>query len=135
MQPDEDDFDLDDDLIASGSDADTDVGEESDSEASGSEAGSDSDDENEREPAAGEEDEFVKEILGDSNANGGPSNTGANTTALGTRYTYPCPRSHIELLEVIKDVSVQEIPTIVQRIRALHHPSLSASNKEAMADF
>jgi nucleolar protein 14 len=135
VQPDEDDFDLDDDLIASGSDADTNVGDESDPEASDSEAGSDSDDENEREPAAGEEDEFVKEILGDSNADGGPSNTGANTTALGTRYTYPCPRSHTELLEVIKDVSIQEIPTIVQRIRALHHPSLSASNKEAMADF
>jgi nucleolar protein 14 len=137
VQPDEDDFALDEDLIASGSDIDTDVGEGSDSEesASGSDAGSDSDDENEREPAADEEDEFVQEILGESNANGAPSNTGANDTALGVRYTYPCPRSHAELLEVIKDVSAQEIPTIVQRIRALHHPSLSASNKEAMADF
>lgn len=136
VQPDEDEFALDDDLIASGSDVDVDASDESDAESiSGSDVGSDSDNENEHEPAEGEEDEFVKEILGDSNANGGPNNSGANTTALGVRYTYPCPRTHAELLDVIKDVSIQEIPTIVQRIRALHHPSLSASNKEAMADF
>jgi nucleolar protein 14 len=137
VQPDEDDFALDEDLIASGSDVDTDVGDESDAEdsASGSEAGSDSDDENERQPAEDEEDEFVQEIMGNSNTDGTPSNTGANNTALGVRYTYPCPRTHAELLDVIKDVSIQEIPTIVQRIRALHHPSLSASNKEAMSDF
>jgi nucleolar protein 14 len=135
VQPDEDDFALDDDLIASGSDMDADLSDMSEGEESGSGSESESDDDNEQEPAEGEEDEFVREVLGDSNGNAEPGNTGANTVALGVRYTYPCPRSHAELLEVIKDIEVKEIPTIVQRIRALHHPSLSSSNKEAMAEF
>lgn len=137
VQPDEDDFDLDGDLIASGSDVDSNVSDESDGEesASGSDSDVESDDGEGQEPAADEEDEFVQEVLGDKKTSAGTDNTGANTVALGTRYTYPCPRSHVELLDVIKDAPAQEIPTIVQRIRALHHPSLSASNKEAMADF
>lgn len=129
VQPDEDDFDLDDDLIASGSDAeDSDVSVDEDMVDLGS--GSDAESE-EQEPAVDEEDEFVEDEDEDTSA----GKTGANMTDLGVRYTYPCPRSHTELLDVIKDVPVEELPVIVQRIRKLHHPSLSAANKEAMADF
>lgn len=128
VQPDEDDFALDEDLIASGSDVDeSDVSVDEDMVELGSEAHSESDAE---EPSADEEDEFV----GDEDADAA-GKTGANSTDLGVRYTYPCPRSHAELLDVFKDAPIEEFPIIVQRIRKLHHPSVSASNKEAMEDF
>lgn len=134
---DEDDFDVDEDLIASGSDVDTDAE---------SELSADSDAEEGAEPEAArdeeEDDEFVKGILGDASGAAQPALTGANGVqpgkavgAGGLAYTYPCPRSHAELLDVVKDVSIEQVPTVVQRIRALYHPSLSASNKDGMADF
>ncbi|GAB7364184.1 hypothetical protein MBLNU230_g4735t1 [Neophaeotheca triangularis] len=131
---DEDEFALDGDLIASGSDVDVDMSEESEGEESEAEA----DPEDQRD--ADEDDEFIKGILGDE----GP--TGANDLKLGEKpakvadstglaFTYPCPRTHSEMLEITAKVKPSELPTIVQRIRALHHPSLSSSNKESMSDF
>ncbi|KXT07637.1 hypothetical protein AC578_10186 [Pseudocercospora eumusae] len=129
---DEDEFALEDDLVASNDEIE-DI-ELSDEE----ESGSDGEDEvnGEQKPPADEEDEFVKDILGAdmvkaaSGANGTPVATGPRIS-----YTYPCPRSHAELLDVVKDLPVEQLTTVVQRIRALYHPSLSASNKESMADF
>ncbi|KAH9809171.1 putative nucleolar complex protein 14 [Teratosphaeria destructans] len=126
---DEDEFDFDEDLVASDP-------ELSDVELSEDESGSDEEDEAEAEAARDneEDDEFVKGILGDEPS--AASATGANaTTPNRLAYTYPCPRSHDELLDVVKNVAVEQIPIVVQRIRALYHPSLSASNKECMADF
>lgn len=134
VQPDEDDFALDDDLIASGSDVDSDaesdVSVDEDLVELGSDAESDA-----QEPDADEEDEFVEDAIGGGSEDGDAGKSGANATDLGVRYTYPCPRSHTELLDVVKDIPVEELPTTVQRIRKLHHPSLSASNKDSMADF
>ncbi|KAF2482332.1 nucleolar protein 14 [Neohortaea acidophila] len=123
VHEDEDDFALDEDLIASDSEAE--ITDETDSD-------SDAEDEESREAARAledEEDEFVKDILGDA-----PKPQG-QVQPSKLAYAYPCPRSHAELLDVIKDTEATELPTIIQRIRALHHPSLSATNKEAMADF
>ncbi|KXT10672.1 hypothetical protein AC579_4781 [Pseudocercospora musae] len=129
---DEDEFALEDDLVAS-EDEIEDV-ELSNEEESGSEDEGEVD--GEQKPPADEEDEFVKDILGADIVN---SASGANDTPLSTgpriSYTFPCPRSHAELLDVIKNVPVEQLATVVQRIRALYHPSLSASNKESMADF
>lgn len=126
---DEDDFALDDNLIASDSEAEMDSASESD-EDSDAEDGANVD-----EPL--EEDEFVKDILGDGTSSEAKTNgtTVTNGAHAGLAYTYPCPRSHDELLGVLKDSPFEQLPTIIQRIRALHHPSLSASNKEAMAGF
>lgn len=125
----EDDFDLDEDLVASDSDADL-------SSVSASDEGSDA------EQRAGpdepdEEDEFVKDILGDEKAQPTVPNGSAvvNGTGHGLSYTYPCPQNHEELLQILKDDPPEQLPTIIQRIRALHHPSLSASNKESTASF
>lgn len=43
-------------------------------------------------------------------------------------YTFPCPSSHEEFLDVIEGILDQDIPTVVERIRALYHPSLGAEN-------
>ncbi|KAK5124108.1 hypothetical protein LTR85_001811 [Meristemomyces frigidus] len=126
---DEDEFAFDEDLIAS--DPEMEPSDES-------ERSDESDDEADPTEAADEEedDEFVKGIMG------GENGSSANTAALGVKpavtglsYTYLCPRTHAELLDVVKDLAGEQLPIVIQRVRALHHPSLSASNKEAMADF
>ncbi|KAH9999986.1 nucleolar protein 14 [Russula vinacea] len=43
-------------------------------------------------------------------------------------YTFPCPTSHEEFLDVIEGVVDQDVPIVVERIRALYHPSLGADN-------
>ena len=123
----EDKFELDERLIASGSDVELSDASLSDPD---SEAGEDALD------FGTEEDEFVQDFLGD--AAKGSANDNARPTVsgeAGLSYNYPCPRTHKEFLRIIKDSPFDQLPTIIQRIRALHHPSLSAANKDSMADF
>ncbi|KAF9006737.1 nucleolar protein 14 [Cyathus striatus] len=44
-------------------------------------------------------------------------------------YTFPCPSTHEEFLEIVKDVEDKDVPIVVQRIRALYHTSLAPDNK------
>ncbi|KAK8164312.1 nucleolar protein 14 [Phyllosticta citrichinensis] len=117
---DEDDFEIDGDLVASGSDID----EDDVSSASEEESSSDDEEELIRQRDEDEEDEFVEQFR---------DNQEAKTSKLS--YTYPCPRSHDELLSVLNGVAATDVPTVVQRIRALYHPQLSAENREKMEDF
>jgi nucleolar protein 14 len=126
---DEDDFLMDDDLIATDSEADF-SGDESDS-------ASEIDD-----TMAMDEDEadFLKNVLPDkpkeqSKAVNGVLTIGADAASSKLAYTYPCPRSHEELLKVFKDVSSDDVPTVIQRIRALYHAGLHSDNKNKLADF
>lgn len=124
---DEDDFDFDDNLVASASDAEASEDE--------SEAGSVDPEAAAATQEKNEEDEFVKGIL-DPPASGANTTTSALPSSIaGLSYTYPCPRTHHELLDVLEPTAVDQLPTIIQRIRALHHPSLSAANHDAMSDF
>ncbi|KAH9811636.1 nucleolar protein 14 [Melampsora americana] len=52
-------------------------------------------------------------------------------------YTYPCPTSHAEFLSIISQKSVKssDLPTVVQRIRVLYHPSLGEDNKSKLITF
>jgi nucleolar protein 14 len=44
-------------------------------------------------------------------------------------FTFPCPESHDQFLDIIEDVSEKDVPKVVQRIRTLYHPSLGPENK------
>lgn len=44
-------------------------------------------------------------------------------------FTFPCPGSHEEFLQIIEDLDDEDVPTVVQRIRTLYHTSLAADNK------
>ncbi|TFK43882.1 nucleolar protein 14 [Crucibulum laeve] len=44
-------------------------------------------------------------------------------------FTFPCPSSHEEFLEIVEDVEDKDVPIVVQRIRALYHTSLGPDNK------
>jgi nucleolar protein 14 len=126
---DEDDFLMDDDLIASDSEADM-SGDESDS-------ASEIDD-----TMAMDEDvaDFLKSVLPDKpkaqpKAVNGVLTIGADAASSKLAYTYPCPRSHEELLDVFKKVDTKDLPTAIQRVRALYHSGLHSDNKHKLADF
>ncbi|PWW76279.1 Nop14-like protein [Tuber magnatum] len=70
-----------------------------------------------------EEDDFL-EVLGNKS---GKDN--------GLAFTFPCPQTHEEFLEIVRDISIDDLPTVVQRIRVLYHPKLDAENKHKLARF
>ena len=43
-------------------------------------------------------------------------------------FTYPCPVSHEEFLTILENIDDGDVPTVIHRIRSLHHPSLSKDN-------
>jgi nucleolar protein 14 len=47
-------------------------------------------------------------------------------------YTFICPASIDELEDIMEPLDDSAIPTVVQRIRAIHHPSLAQGNKEKL---
>ena len=47
-------------------------------------------------------------------------------------YTFPCPANIEEFEEIVDPLEDSALPTVVQRIRALHHPSLAQGNKEKL---
>lgn len=130
---DEDDFIIDDDLVASGSDLEpVDSDEDMDDD---SDVGDDSD--------GDDGDEFTKGLLNEEEARNPvfEADSSAKTSALkkgdenGLPYTFPCPQSLEEFKSVVKDYPFSSWPTIVQRIRALYHPKLDSKNKERLARF
>ncbi|KAF3482159.1 nucleolar complex protein 14 [Arthroderma uncinatum] len=119
---DEDDFILDDDLIETDSAADVSVAE--------------SDIESEEEEDDADDTEFIGglELPKDkpSAASGGISKAQEDPSLA---YTYPCPETHDQFLQILKDVDVENSPVVVQRIRALHHPRLHPDNKAKLGEF
>lgn len=127
---DEDDFILDDNLIASDSEADV--------------ASEDSDAESDELSNATESDGGNDLINGPALPGGRPSHDGetpmdgmspTSSSSGNLAFTYPCPQSHEELLDITKSSNNNDLPTIVQRIRALYHPKLAVGNKSKLEQF
>ncbi|KAJ4382923.1 nucleolar complex protein 14 [Didymella sp. IMI 355093] len=125
---DEDDFILEDDLVASDSEADI-SDEESDSEVEVDDTMAMDDDDA----------DFLKDVVEQPKAQPkavkGVLTIGADAPSSKLAYTYPCPRSHEELLEVFDKVELKDTSTVIQRIRALYHAGLKEDNKHKLADF
>ncbi|KAL8824561.1 MAG: hypothetical protein Q9191_004964, partial [Dirinaria sp. TL-2023a] len=124
---DEDDFVIEDDLIASGSELDISDMEESIEDSK---------------PSTDEEDlEFVQGLISNDDGNRPDfrpmSVEPTKTTDLSSDlpYTFPCPQTHTEFLAITASHAVTNLPIIVQRIRALYQPALSAANKSKLAAF
>ncbi|KKA29012.1 hypothetical protein TD95_005297, partial [Thielaviopsis punctulata] len=134
---DEDDFLIDDNLVASGSDVDV---ESSDEEEEGKDSDAESDAEDEEEDEE-EEDEFTQglRLTAQELQNPAFESSGVKTREgadeSGLPYTFPCPQSLEEVLGIVTAHPFDKIPTIVQRIRALYHPSLDSGNKEKLGHF
>ncbi|KAK0731612.1 nucleolar protein 14 [Lasiosphaeris hirsuta] len=127
---DEDDFLIDDDLVASGAELELDS-DDMDSEG-GDEDGSDI------EPNS-DDDEFTKGILTEAEAKNPPifkaSSGKQGDDEDGIPYTFPCPQTHVEMLAAFEGLDITELPVAVQRIRALYHPKLDSGNKERLGNF
>lgn len=127
---DEDDFVMDDDLIATDSEADI-----SDDDSDGASAVDDT-------MAMDDDDaDFLKHVLPDRKERKEQSKAVNGVLGLDTRpttklaFTYACPRSHEELLTVFESVPLNDTSIVIQRIRALYHAGLHADNKNKLADF
>ena len=127
---DEDDFIIDDDLVASGSGLS--LSDDNEPDASNDES---SDDTDEHEFVQGllSKDDAGREGLGSLKDQNGLSK--ANDLAGNLAYTYKCPETHEELLTITKSVAIENLPTVVQRIRALYHPRLAVENKVKLGRF
>ncbi|KAL3494226.1 nucleolar protein 14 [Aspergillus germanicus] len=122
---DEDDFILEDDLVETRSDVSASFDEDDDMLDSAEES---------EEEESEQEDELINGLTfpgGGKPGDAAPSEMPVD----GLAYTYPCPGTHEEFLEILKDVSYENVPTVVQRIRALHHPRLHSENKAKLGRF
>ncbi|ETI25809.1 hypothetical protein G647_02585 [Cladophialophora carrionii CBS 160.54] len=126
---DEDEFVLDDDLIASGSDADL-ASEQADEE---------SDSESEDEPEDDGDDDFINGLAlpqeTEAERRTASKTTKSAPTSPNLAYTFPCPQTHEQFLELTKETKTTDLPTIVQRIRALYHKGLAAGNQDKLDTF
>ncbi|KAI5847010.1 nucleolar protein 14 [Tricharina praecox] len=119
----EDDYvDVDEDGMVDG---DVDFSDDEDDSVTGSDAEVDSD-----------EEDFLADVLSSS---GAIKKVGASTEETmrdeKLAFTFPCPQTHKEMLEIVKDIAVEDTPTVVQRIRVLHHAKLAAENKAKLQNF
>ncbi|KAL7798068.1 nucleolar protein 14 [Trichoderma ceciliae] len=137
---DEDDFIIDDDLVASGSDLElVDNYDEFDNE----EEEGDDDDESagqvEGNQDGDDDDEFTKGLLNEAETKNpifqANFSFDEKSDENGLPFTFPCPQSCSELVSITRDYDHAYLPKIVQRIRALHHPKLDSKNKERLANF
>jgi len=125
---DEDDFLIEGSLVASGSDVDLLEADEPKESAEGL-----SEDEDDQEFVQGllSKDDVGRAGLGISRSMDSKSNGSSSDLA----YTYQCPQSHDELLEIAAGIEIHDLPTVIQRIRALYHPKLHNDNKAKLAVF
>ncbi|MCJ1272527.1 nucleolar complex protein 14 [Puttea exsequens] len=129
---DEDEFVIDDALIDDDSDLDR-HDEESESESHSRES-------NSRKVG---DDEFVRGLLSTEDLDREGLSFSIDQSGLAPEngvsknlaYTFQCPLTHAELLKVTGTESIDDLPTIIQRIRALYHPSLAAENKAKLQKF
>lgn len=119
----EDDFDLDENLVGSAMDSSEDESNDSDASQDDDNAQDDDDD----------QDSFVQDILSKDALDEMSVQPATNSNL---PYAYDCPRTHADLLRITEQMpDMTALPTAVQRIRALYHPSLSADNKAKLSDF
>ncbi|KAI9839041.1 MAG: nucleolar complex protein 14 [Thelocarpon superellum] len=127
----EDEFVMDDDLIGSDPDVSKSEGDDvSDEDGLSEVPGMEDEDESELVRSTHEHDD--KELKPDAVA----ASSGAKHSLMpDLAYTYPCPQTHKELLEVTLKCALEDLPVVVQRIRALHHSKLHSDNKAKLGRF
>lgn len=127
---DEDEFLIEDDLVASESDVE--ISGDNGPDASKNESSDDSDEQEFVQGLLSKEDAGRKGLSFPKGENGVPK---VNGVADDLAYTYNCPESHEEFLAITASIAIQDLPIVVQRIRALYHPKLAAVNKVKLGRF
>ena len=101
--------------------------EESSEGDSEEEEGDDDDDESDDENSEGEEGEH-ENLVAPTKATKGKSK-GKQSAKHELPFTFPCPENHDEFLEIVENIADEDVPIVVQRIRALYHTTLAVDNK------
>ncbi|KAI0537619.1 nucleolar protein 14 [Xylaria digitata] len=117
---DEDDFIVEDDLLASGSDLEPIESEDEDSSAA------EEDD---------QEDEFTKGLLDETEARDMAFAKETDITKDEMSEIGGCPETLEQFLDISRTLSPEQIPALVQKIRILYHPKLASENKSKLASF
>lgn len=47
-------------------------------------------------------------------------------------YTFECPSDHVEFLEILEDIRMEDTPTVVHRICVMHSIKVAAENRQKM---
>ena len=105
---------------------DEDEDEEFDSDGGMAVAVDDDDDGDEGQDSEDEDEESDAEDLSNKRAN---SSRSKPQPPAELPFTFPCPESHDDFLNIVENLKDEDIPTVVQRIRTLYHPSLGQDNK------
>lgn len=115
----EDDFDLEEDNydLGPGLNGDIDAEDVMSEDEDGSSEASDDDD------SAEDDDEDISPEKRQP-----PSNT-KKASSKELPFTFPCPETHDQFLAIVENVEDKDIPTVIQRVRTLYHPSLAEGNK------
>ena len=131
---DEDEFVMDDDFVGVGSGDELENAEGSNPSSSEPSADDASDN--------GDYAEYVKDLSfskGGGRENLSADEADATTSSIRPKnnfvFQYPCPQTHDDFLEVTRQVAFDELPIVVQQIRSLYRPQLSAENKRKLGQF
>ncbi|TRX93867.1 hypothetical protein FHL15_005249 [Xylaria flabelliformis] len=118
---DEDDFIVEDDLLASGSDLEPIESGDEDSSAEDNEDDQD--------------DEFTKGLLSEMEAHDSAFSKEGDITKNETSEISSCPETLEQLLNISCNLLPEQIPPLVQKVRILYHPKLASENKTKLASF
>lgn len=119
---DEDDFYVEDDLLASGSDLEP-IDSDNDNDSSSGDEEEDQDD------------ELADGPFGDTETADSASLEKAGSTKNEMGDISSCPETLEQLLEISQDLVPEQIPSLIQKVRILYHPKLSSENKSKLASF
>lgn len=120
---DEDEFVMD-DIVASDSEADIDSGAESDDESNASYELEDDGD-----------DDFINGLVLPKSTSLKQVPAKTSLPAQSLPFTFPCPQNYDELVGATQSLDADDLPTVVQRIRALYHKGLAEGNSEKLGKF
>ncbi|KAI1437557.1 Nop14-like protein [Xylaria sp. CBS 124048] len=119
---DEDDFFVEDDLLASGSDLEPIESEDEDSSAA-----------EEEEQDDDQDNEFVKGLLDETDEL--VFSKEMDTAKSDASEIDSCPETLEQFLDISRDLLPEKIPSTIQKVRILYHPSLASENKAKLATF
>ncbi|TBU33073.1 Nop14-like protein [Dichomitus squalens] len=126
------------DDLAMASEDEEDGAEDEENDEEGSEEGEEEEESGEDSGSVAEEFETASEDSGEEDGEEGEEEALVKSSrkrhanphaAKELPYTFPCPETHDEFLEIIEGVDDKDVPTVIKRIRTLHHPSLAEENK------
>ena len=82
-----------------------------------------------------EEVELAEDTILPAHESAKPRTTRRSLAKTELPYTFPCPATHDEFLEILDNTGDEQLGSITDRIRILHHPSLAEGNKAKLGIF